>query len=119
MAEQISTANADLFLLEADLDEDFSKITSRGPSRKRSKSCVVEYKYGSSGRMYHTRGNRQPRRTAGNMEINSKRTSGSSEDNRLQGDGTRIWLLSLCSQSTGFVLSRSGGISGGRRLAGF
>jgi hypothetical protein len=69
----------------ADLDEDFSKITSRGPSRKRSKSCVVEYKYGSSGRMYHTRGNRQPRRTAGNMETNSKRTSGSSEDNRLQG----------------------------------
>ena len=60
MAEQILSGNSDcsdsdLLQLEAELDEEFSKVTTRGtfrvndPSRKRG---VTEYTYGSSGRVY-------------------------------------------------------------------
>lgn len=57
MAEQVSPDHV-LNLLEAGLDEDFSIITKteniqKGEqSSKRSKPAVVEYVYGSSGRVY-------------------------------------------------------------------
>ena len=80
MAEQIPLGDSDcsdsnLLQLEAELDEDFSKVTTRGtfrvndPSRKRG---VTEYTYGSSGRVYSDHPRPRPPRKSQRISNNGR-----------------------------------------------